>query len=86
MLGADKKADTKIVSKIRKSSAIKKKINGEMWKKQCHEQAQAGVESLIELFAEIEELWENSEAIYFENVNVIPIIWEFKRENILLLK
>lgn len=60
-------AETKIVSKIRKSSAIKKRIDEEKRNKSYLVQVREGLKSFGDLFAEIEACWENCEAIYFED-------------------
>lgn len=70
--------ETKIVSKIRKTAAIEESINEKKRrekekkrKKSYLTQANKGLKTFDDLFAEIDEFWEEKEAIHFEDVKVI---------------
>lgn len=64
-------AETKIVSRIRKSSIIKKRISEERRKESLLAKAKEGLRLFDDLFAEIDECWEYEQAIFFEDKNVI---------------
>ena len=63
--------ETKIVSKIKNSAVVKKKIAEEKLKENYKEKAYDGLKSFRTLFDEIDEIWEKYQAIYFVDNNYI---------------
>lgn len=61
--------ETKIVNKINKSKVLGEKIKN--YKKDLLIQAEEWIKSFEELFAEVENAWEENKVLHFENENII---------------